>query len=237
MAQNVEIITSSSGYVILPSPTRQGSNLIGNWVGAAYKPGYTLLVDTALNNGVIEPIVQGNGVDDLVLNKQYNLPQSFGGQFTPVTGYLTTASDDSWEMRNKPTINYGQYGVTTQVPTLNLPLMTHIAAVAEPPLIMAEGIYRISYVIDRNNIIIEDNTGLGQATWDTAIYLCENMNPAVHVRLEAASGTSCIIFTPSGDFSIISGPFTINMGPGQKGIVEPFVVKVTLGTVKASMTF
>ena len=187
MAQNVKLIDNTSGYVILPTPTRQIKNLVGNWVGGGYKTGYTLLVDTSTNNTALETIVQGNGIDDLVLNKQYNYPSTFGGQFTPVTGYLTTASDDSWQMRNVPTGSYGAYQLSTDMPNQSAPVMTHIVAIPEPTVSDAEGIYRISHVIDRNNIVIEDNTQLGIATWgSSAIYLCENMNPAVHVRLEAA---------------------------------------------------
>lgn len=238
MAQNVKLIDNTSGYVILPTPTRQINNLLGNWVGGGHKPGYTLLIDTADNNAAIEPIVQGYGTDDLVLNKQYNNTVTFGGQTTPVTGYLTTASDDSWQMRNKPLSNYGVYQLSTDMPNQSAPVMTHLVAIPEPTVSDAEGIYRISHVIDGNNIVIEDNTTLGQTTWgSTAIYLCENMNPAVHVRLEAATGTTCTVFTPSGEYAIISGPFTINMLPGKNGIVEPFVVKVTSGSIKATMTF
>lgn len=244
MAERVVELTIGNGLRVLPNDTYIFGNspegIVGYDIfGTAIGNGYTLLRGDVNYALAIVTTIQGQSLQQFV-NGGYdiNVPNRFGGQVTPVTGYLTTASDDSWEMRNQPTALYGQYQLTTQVPTQNLPLMTHVYCRGDNAGVKF-GIWKVAYVIDSTRVVVYDPKGQAVGYWgeDFLYASCQNIQSAKNVNLQAPAAATMLIITTLGIYEVIYGPFNIDFGPNQNGIVEPFAVIVQLNTVKATITY
>lgn len=235
-------LNTSSGLKILPNDVYIVGNspegIVGyEIVGTSIGNGYTLLTGNVSYPLAIATTIQGNSLQQFFSPLDINVPNRFGGQFTPVTDYLSTASDDSWQMRNVPTSSYGVYQVATQVPTQNLPIMTHVYVRGENN--GKYGIWKVAYVIDDTRVVVYDPKGQAAGYWgeDFMYASCQNIQSAKNVNLQAKAGAAMLIINTLGTYEVIYGPFNIDFGPNQNGIVEPFAVIVQSSTVTATITY
>lgn len=233
MSQNIINITNVN-LELLPYPIRQKMLLTEQWAGTPLGNGRSLLSCSLFTTGaLIKEVIEGYSLDNMILtNVYYNNPDKFGGQSVPVTAYLSPASDDSWKPRYQAPFNYGK---TTQVFTQQLPLMTHIIRF-EDAITNVWGVFPIVHVIDDSNMFVDDP--LQKLNGFIGDFFAVNMNVfgALNVNIQAASGTVCEVYTAKTS-STFTGPFNIDFGPNQNGIVEPFIVNVPTGTVIATTTY
>jgi hypothetical protein len=181
---------------------------------------YTMITSDALAGDCINELVIGKMDDDMTMNPViYNNSATFGGQTTPVTPYLSPASDDSWAPRYQVT---SQYQVTNQVPTQQAPLMTHVYST----ITGEECIYRIAWVVDANSFVVWDpDQNANGTTFVGLVPICQNTNPATSVTVVIPATQSANIYLPfAGGGQTVFGPATLNYTANQEGIIEPFFV-------------
>lgn len=226
-----QTLISIGGNQIMPYPQKQDLTLNDTWTGTALSNGLTIITADSGNGNAITNILIGYGRNDSDYNApKYNDLATFGGQTTPVTEWLSTAQDDSWAPRYQST---PEYWVTTQVPPQQTPFMTHIYSFATVP-----GVWKVAYVIDDNNFAVYDPNQTATGSFGAAeiIPICQNLNPATSIEVQGDSSATATFYF-SQTTSLITGPFNFKLGPNQEGIVEPFLIKVSAGTVNASITY
>lgn len=221
MAQSIVDLQSKN---ILPY--YNGSNLSlfeDDWDTSVFDSQKNLFKVTAKNGlgQAIKKLIIGYANMDSAPLTYYNDPATFGGQTTPSTAWLSPAQDDSWEPRYQAA---GTYQQTTQVPTQQAPLMTHVYCTSEAA--GAVGIWRIERVIDDNNFVVYDPVGLLPVTFLGVglFYLCENTFPATSIQIVAPNSVDINIYTADNAYNpVLIGPTNITMTANQFGIVEPFL--------------
>jgi hypothetical protein len=228
-----QIVKHIVGIDVLPTPIRQFQGLADTWTGSSLPNGYTKIT---ADNGIgeaLSKIVLGYGRDNLIGNNPYyNDPAQLGGQTTPNTAWLSPAQDDSWAPRYQTS---GQYQVTTQVPTQQTPFMTHVYST-----LSTYGIWRIAYVIDDNNFVVYDpqQTANNAFAVNELVPVCQNMFAMTKIVVEGDASAAATIHDAMGAVGgPLGGPFRLEFGPNQEGIVEPFLVENTAGNITAIMTF
>lgn len=231
MSQN--IVNISAGFEILPYPIRQSETLTGSWYGSQMGNGYALINCTTSDGNAIEALVTGYGRDNMIVSQPYyNNPDKLGGQTVPVLPYLSPASDDSWKPRYQ---YFSDYQVTTQVPTQSLPMMTHVYFYEAGNT----GIFRISYVIDDDNFVVYDPAGLitGLNFPSPPLGACINTFATMNINIQGPSGTTVTIYNTLSAGVSFTGPFNMDFGSNQNGVVEPFIADVAAGTVIATIKY
>lgn len=227
-----QIVKSISSIQILPDPIRQYVGLADSWTGTFLPNGYTKIsADTSLGNA-IKKIVIGYGRDDWDTNNPYyNDLATFGGQTTPVTPFLSPASDDSWAPRYQVA---GQYQVTTQVPPQQTPMMTHVYSTGS-----VKGIWRVAYVIDDNNFVVYDPqlSAAGNFGALEIIPICQNTFATTNIAINADALSTLDFYYVQNNVAAVQGPLQVNFGANQEGIVEPFLIECTAGNCTAVITY
>lgn len=216
MAQSIVDLQSNN---IIPYPNGN-SNTISSFQGTALNADHTILTYTGGgSSNMIQALLVGASTNDLG-GVQYNDITTFGGQTTPTTAWLSTAQDDSWEPRYQAV---GAYQQTTQVPTQQAPLMTHVYCLSEA--VGAVGIWRIERVIDDNNFVVYDPSGSARTTFGAEAlgYLCQNVFPSTSVQIVSPTSVDVTMFFVDGTTTTSIGPTNMTMTANQFGIVEPFL--------------
>lgn len=179
------------------------------WSVASFGTGYAVLSSDNSTGSAVSALVQGeflsSGGAPLVV------PTTFGG---------ITPNNDANQYAQVTT---GQYNVTTTMPNQQAPLVNYV---------YCDGTFvvEVLYVIDDNNIVVKDPSGITQASSGyTLTGFSANSYPIRNISVYNDSTSSCLLWLPGQPYITLNAG-TVQIEPNSYGECTPVMVQCQAGT-------
>ena len=93
--------------------------------------------------------------------------------------------------------------------------------------------------IDGNNFVVYDPTGILNSVnlSSPPLGACINTFGTININVQGPAAAQMAVYNTIAAPATIGGPFNIDFGPNQYGVVEPFIADVIAGTAIATITY